>query len=212
VDCNGRGLAELRRLFPAGETTPENLIEAVQSNRIKALYLADGGIGLEGVRPEVLIGQGAFWTDALREADVVFPGTTALETAGSFVNAEGRIQAWEAALPPPGSARPDTEIPAGLGRALGFEGFEAADIPSIRKDLAARNSAFAGLADLAPGDPRDVFLQGSVEASSSFLPIDSPAAAGGRIAGNPDIYKGWDPVREVKGLARVRNSPKKKVT
>lgn len=212
VDCNGRGLAELRRIFPAGETTFDNLIEAVKSKRIKAVYLADGGTGLEGVRPDVLISRGAFWTDALREADVVFPGTTALETAGSFVNAEGRIQAWDAALPPPGSARPDTEILAGLGQALGFEGFETVDIPSLRKDLAAREGAFAGLAELASGDPHDVFLQVPAETTASYLPTDDAASTGGRLAGNPDIYKGWDPVREVKGLARIRNSPKKKVT
>lgn len=210
-DVNGRGLTELRRLFPGGETAYEDLVEAVKSGRIKALYIAGGGDGIEGARPDTLIGQGAFWTDALREADVVFPGTTALETAGSFVNAEGRIQAWNAVLPPPGAARPDAEIIAGLARALGLGGFEGSDASIIRKELAARDAAFGGLADIEPGNPDGVFLPAPDDRPEAFLPIDAPAGVA-RKARNPDIYKGWDSTREVKGLGRIRNLTLKKVT
>jgi len=43
-------------------------------------------------------------------ADVVLPGATWAEKAGTFENATGRLQAFERAIPPQGHARPEAQI------------------------------------------------------------------------------------------------------
>lgn len=43
-------------------------------------------------------------------ADIVLPGTTWVEKSGTFQNAKGILQAFEAAIPPRGNARPEAQI------------------------------------------------------------------------------------------------------
>ena len=67
-------------------------------------------------------------------ADVVLPGATYAEKAGTWVNLEGRVQRGERAVFPPGDAREDWSIfralSAVLGHALPFD-----SLPGLREEM-----------------------------------------------------------------------------
>jgi NADH-quinone oxidoreductase subunit G len=74
-------------------------------------------------------------------ADVVLPGASYAEKAGTYVNLEGRVQRGERAVFPPGDAREDWTILRALSEKLGhtlpFDTFEelraqmALDVPAL---------------------------------------------------------------------------------
>jgi len=65
-----------------------------------------------------LVVQDLFMTDTASLAEVVLPAASFAETAGSFVNLTGRLQAIHAAMRPPGQARPDWWIIIELARRM----------------------------------------------------------------------------------------------
>ncbi|MFS0736407.1 NADH-quinone oxidoreductase subunit NuoG [Sphingomonas sp. 1P06PA] len=87
-------------------------------------------------------------------ADVVLPGATYAEKAGTWVNLEGRVQRGDRAVFPPGDAREDWTILRALsdvlGRTLPFDTLDqlrsamAADVPALGQE---------GLADYAWAPP-----------------------------------------------------------
>jgi formate dehydrogenase major subunit len=72
-------------------------------------------------RLEFLAVQDLFLTETARWADVVIPGSSFAEKAGTYVNTERRIQLTEAAIDPPGLARRDLDILTELSNRLGLE-------------------------------------------------------------------------------------------
>ena len=69
---------------------------------------------------EFLAVQDLFLTETARWADVVLPGSSWAEKAGTYVNTDRHIQLTEAALTPPGQARGDLEILIELSNRLGL--------------------------------------------------------------------------------------------
>jgi NADH-quinone oxidoreductase subunit G len=82
----------------------------------------------------------------LEYANLVLPIGAFAETAGTFVNAEGRVQSFYASVSPPGEARPAWKVLRVLGSQLGLPGFELDTIEQVRlaclngRDLAAQLS------------------------------------------------------------------------
>ncbi|BAU48961.1 NADH dehydrogenase subunit G [Sulfurifustis variabilis] len=72
---------------------------------------------------------------AVGYADVLLPIAPFSETAGTFVNAEGRRQPFEAATRPLGEARPAWKILRVLGNHLGLPGFEYTSLDEVRAEL-----------------------------------------------------------------------------
>jgi formate dehydrogenase major subunit len=70
---------------------------------------------------EFLAVQDLFLTETARYADVVLPGASFAEKAGTFVNTERRIQLSHRAVDPPGEARGDLEILIDLSNRLGLK-------------------------------------------------------------------------------------------
>jgi len=68
---------------------------------------------------ELLVVQELFLTETARRAHLVLPAAGWLEQAGTFTNAERRIQLVRPAASPPGEARPDHEIALDVAAALG---------------------------------------------------------------------------------------------
>ena len=69
----------------------------------------------------------------LRElAHVVLPIGTFAETAGTFVNCEGRWQSWAGAVKPVGESRPGWKVLRVMGNLLGLPGFEYASAEEVR--------------------------------------------------------------------------------
>lgn len=78
----------------------------------------------------------AYVNDALLEcADVLLPIGTFAETAGTYVNAEGTWQSFDAAADPVGEARPGWRVLRVLGNALGVPDFDYRNAGDVRDAL-----------------------------------------------------------------------------
>jgi NADH-quinone oxidoreductase subunit G len=83
--------------------------------------LAEGAASLTALRGAAVVAFTAFVSPELEEvADVLLPMGTFAETAGTFVNAEGRWQSFDAAADLVGDARPGWRILRVLGNELGL--------------------------------------------------------------------------------------------
>ena len=73
-------------------------------------------------RPDTIVAHEQFWTPAARHADIVLPATTSLERNDiGFATREGHMIAMRKAVDPPGEARDDYAILAGIADALGLK-------------------------------------------------------------------------------------------
>ncbi len=68
-------------------------------------------------------------------ADVLLPIGPFTETAGTFVNCEGRVQRFNGVVKPLGETRPAWKVLRVLGSLLGLPGFEFATIDDVRATL-----------------------------------------------------------------------------
>ncbi len=68
---------------------------------------------------------------AVDNADVMLPIAPFTETAGTFVNAEGRVQSFHGVVRPLGDARPAWKVLRVLGNLLGLEGFDHEDSEQV---------------------------------------------------------------------------------
>ena len=66
-------------------------------------------------------------------ADVLLPIAPFTETAGTFVNTEGRAQSFYGVVRPLGETRPGWKVLRVLGSLLGLPGFEQETIEDVRK-------------------------------------------------------------------------------
>ena len=89
-----------------------------------------------------MVALSAFRT-GLDYANVILPIGAFTETAGTFVNTEGRAQSFHPSVNPPGESRPGWKVLRVLGSMLGIPGFELDTIDEVRaqclqgKDIAA---------------------------------------------------------------------------
>lgn len=205
ADANERGWLEIRRLFPAPETSPAEIRTGIRSGKIKALYLAGRTLDLQDERPELIIGQGFFWTDALRQADVVFPVSAAVEREGRFLNAEGRIQTANEVAPPRGESKPEWWIVNRLAQKMGLTGFDFGKPADILAEIRER----------LPGRLSAAFVSEPEAGPRRFVPVPGPFSHPKtdrefpyllRRSLGPDIYLGLDLARNNAGLRRLRDS------
>ncbi len=83
---------------------------------------------------EFVVAISAFKTAALDAADVLLPMASFAETAGSFVNMEGRLQSFHGAVKPQGEARPAWKVLRVLGNLLSLGGFDYDGVEAVRGD------------------------------------------------------------------------------
>ncbi len=74
-------------------------------------------------------------TAAAEYADVMLPLAPFTETDGTFINGEGRIQAFAASVRTRGDARPGWKILRMLGELAGVDGFDYVSIDGVRGDM-----------------------------------------------------------------------------
>ena len=67
----------------------------------------------------------------------MLPAAAFTETSGTFVNAEGAMQSFKGANPPPGEARPGWKILRVLGNLLNLDGFDYLSSEQVRDELRA---------------------------------------------------------------------------
>jgi NADH-quinone oxidoreductase subunit G len=76
----------------------------------------------------------SFKDAAVDNADVLLPIAPFTETAGSFVNAEGRLQGFHGVVKPLGDARPAWKVLRVLGNLLGLPGFDQETADDVRAE------------------------------------------------------------------------------
>jgi NADH-quinone oxidoreductase subunit G len=80
-------------------------------------------------------------------ADVMLPIAPFTETAGSFVNAEGRLQVFHGVVRPLGDARPAWKVLRVLGNLLSLPGFDQESVEDVRSQALGDVDALTGRLD-----------------------------------------------------------------
>ncbi len=137
-----------------GLTVPE-IIDAIDSGKIKAMYLVGENIVLSDPdinrlkkalsKLELLVVQDIFLTETAEMAHVVLASTSAAEKDGSFTNTERRVQRVRKAITPIGKSKPDWWITAELGKRLGGKGFDYSSPEQIFDEMRALTPSYAGI-------------------------------------------------------------------
>jgi NADH-quinone oxidoreductase subunit G len=136
-------------------------------------------------RSGLVVALTSFKDAAVENADVLLPIAPFTETAGSFVNAEGRLQSFTGVVPPLGDTRPAWKVLRVLGNLLGLPGFGQESAEQVRGE------ALGDAAGLAAR------LDNRAAALPSSLGDDAPALQ--RIADVP-IYAADALVRRAESL------------
>jgi formate dehydrogenase major subunit len=136
-----------------GYTIPQ-MFDAAVAGDLRAMYIFGEDVAqtdpntahvvhaLESL--DFLVVQEIFENETTRYADVVLPASSFLEKAGTFTNAERRVQLVAPAIEPPGEARTDFEIISTVARALGHD-FGWADPEDAMREIAALTPDWAGI-------------------------------------------------------------------
>ncbi|MGR3984468.1 MAG: NADH-quinone oxidoreductase subunit NuoG [Gammaproteobacteria bacterium] len=146
-------------------------------------------------RAEFVVRISAFHSDAAVGADVLLPMAAFAESAGTFVNCEGRAQYADAAAAPRGQARPAWKILRVLGNFLGLPGFDYITLAQVREEIDAALTA-------AGQTPR-------ARAEWEIPPPGRAARANGKLTRLLDmpIYRGDQTVRHAEALQRTADNP-----
>src|SRR6266567_801540 len=134
----------------------------------------------------------AFKSGASEHAHVLLPVSPFTETAGTFINCEGRAQAFNGVVMPLGQTRPAWKVLRVLGSLLGLPGFGYDSIEAVR-------------AELPRGDDIGAWLSNATQTA-----IEAPAAPVGsdgleRVADVP-IYAADPLVRRAASLQKTRDA------
>ncbi|MDQ7795099.1 MAG: formate dehydrogenase subunit alpha [bacterium] len=142
--------------LPAGPgMTVSDMVEAMATGSLDALYIVGQNPMLS--QPDLgrleeslgklgfLVVQDIFLTETAALADVVLPAACWAERDGTFVNTERRVQLIRKAVDPPGMARADWEIIAGLARRMGGIGFDWPGPQAIMEEIASLVPYYGGL-------------------------------------------------------------------
>jgi len=141
-------------LPPQPGLTLVEMIKAADQGLLKALYLvgenpvvSDPDIShVEEALKKVdfVVVQDIFLHESAFYADVVLPAAAFAEKEGTFTNTERRVQYFEAAVPPPGEARPDWRITRDLARAIDAP-WNYAGPEEVFREIAALTPSYAGI-------------------------------------------------------------------
>ena len=126
--------------------------------------LAAGALAEQALEAaDVVVAFTSFVGESLRKcADVLLPIAAFAETAGTYVNAEGRWQSFTAAAEPVGEARPGWRVLRVLGNSLGVPDLEQRSAEEIRDEIRER------LGEVAPNNS----YGGSVEINLDVQPVE----------------------------------------
>jgi len=122
--------------------------------------IAEGALAEQALKSaDIVVAFTSFASESLLEcADVLLPIATYAETAGTYINAEGRWQSFAAAAEPVGEARPGWRVLRVLGNSLEVPGFEYRSAEEVRDEIAgalgevAPDNAYRGTVELSLDD------------------------------------------------------------
>jgi NADH-quinone oxidoreductase subunit G len=106
----------------------------------------------------------SFKDAAVDGADVLLPIAPFTETAGSFVNAEGRVQSFHGVVKPLGDTRPAWKVLRVLGNLLGLSAFDHESVEDVRVEaLGDVQGMPARLSNAVDGGIAPAPIQGGLE-------------------------------------------------
>jgi NADH dehydrogenase/NADH:ubiquinone oxidoreductase subunit G len=151
LESNSKGVA-LMGLATEGKTYRE-----MTSGGMKALYVV-GEVPL-GKRPDVdfLVVQNSHLTELAKDADVVLPSATFLESAGTIIDYMGRLKYLPKVIEPQGESKSHRDIFMGLSKAMGGAikkptEAEVTKLSKAKTALTASPFVKKGGFDVAPGE------------------------------------------------------------
>ncbi len=139
-----------------------NAAQMSQVGALKAVLLlntephADSAHGAEGLATSDMVVTLSPFKTNLDISDVLLPISPFTETAGTFVNTEGRAQSFHGVVRPLGETRPGWKVLRVLGTMLGLPGFAYETIEEVRAaalptDIASRlSNASTAYVEVAP--------------------------------------------------------------
>src|SRR6266705_1762666 len=140
---------------------------------------------------DLVVAMPAYRSFAADYADVLLPIAPFTETSGSFINCEGRMQSFNAAVRPLGEARPAWKLLRVLGNLMSLPGFDHESTEAIRDETCMPEA-----------------VAGKLDNRLNGLEL-APDSAGGealqRIADVP-VYFGDPIVRRAASLQRTRDA------
>ena len=149
ADANSVGAQLVNALPGAGGLNAGQML----SQPMKALLLLDVEPTLDAANAaaatSALAGSGlvvaltSFKDAVVDNADVLLPIAPFTETAGSFVNAEGRLQSFHGVVKPAGDTRPAWKVLRVLGNLLGLPGFAQETTDELRTEALGDASTIA---------------------------------------------------------------------
>jgi predicted molibdopterin-dependent oxidoreductase YjgC len=212
---NERGLLEIWSNSEERGLAFNQVFQAVQSGKVKAVYSNGLLPPLGRTRIELLIVQDSFASENVQRADVVLPSTTFAETEGVFVNCEGRAQIIHKILEPLEEAKPDWWIVSQLAQRMGFKGFSHSSSSEVQKEIQKAIPGFREIGKNNFNKGRAIFIQERKEETKKFLPLEYDQSHLQAHLDYPflmianystDYYKSLDLTQEIKGLSKIRNS------
>jgi len=108
---------------------------ARNSEKIGVLYICGEFPSNNVPKAEFLIYQGIIHTPISEIADVILPATTFIETEGTYINFEGRIQKGKKVAEPRGDSKPDWLLFSEIAKRMGEEGFDYNEPSEIFKEI-----------------------------------------------------------------------------
>jgi NADH-quinone oxidoreductase subunit G len=146
---------------------------------------------------ELVVALTAFKGAAPKYAHVILPVAPFAETDGAYVNMEGRVQDFRAAVKPQGEARPAWKVLRVLGNLLGLDGFDFASVETVRAAALPEGEASAR-----------VRLDNSAPAGELRIPA---TAEGLERLGETPIYAADSLTRRAPALQATQDSEHAKV-
>ncbi|HEX6019459.1 MAG TPA: NADH-quinone oxidoreductase subunit NuoG, partial [Burkholderiaceae bacterium] len=133
------------------------------SQPMKALLLLNVEPAHDGADPSaaraalqgagLVVAMTSFRDAAVDNADVLLPIAPFTETAGTFVNAEGRVQSFVGVVKPYGDTRPAWKVLRVLGNLLGLAGFDYESAEAVREAALAATDGATRLSNAPAGAP-----------------------------------------------------------
>ncbi|MDP4577618.1 MAG: molybdopterin-dependent oxidoreductase, partial [Burkholderiaceae bacterium] len=143
----------------------------------------------------------AYRSAAESVSSLMLPVSPFAETSGTFVNLEGRVQSFQACVPPLGQSRPGWKVLRVLGNLLDLNGFDQDSSEDVLKELLPSARSGEVLSDLQP-------LCAPIAAGLD----PAPSSSGGfERLGEPSIYKSDPIVRRAASLSESRISAQPRV-
>ena len=141
-------------LSPKPGLTLVEIMNAAGKGNMKALYIMGENPLLsdpdlhhvqESLKKlDLLIVQDIFMTETAKVADVVLPSASFAEKDGTFTNTERRVQRIRKVINPPGEAKADWKIVAGISTAMGYP-MNYSSAKEVFEEIASVTPSYAGI-------------------------------------------------------------------